>query len=139
MGVDGVSRILSGGQLVEVVLGQLESASYAGVNVVTLLKIDVLKKIATDIAGWDGAAEHVDSGETGNRTLNGHEPTAKVLVDAGFNWLCRHKVDGGRVADAKANYTKGGEGGRLKTRLCGCGGSRRVSSTSRWLAIARNL
>jgi hypothetical protein len=77
----------------QVLLGQLECTCDARVDVVTLLKIDVLKEIAAHRPGWNGVAIHIDTGELGNGTLNWHQSLAEVLVNGEFYLGCRHKND----------------------------------------------
>src|ERR1035437_5305309 len=84
-----LSRSLAFGKRLQILRGQLESACDARVNVVTLLKIDVLKEIAAHTSSGDGVAVHVYPGQLGNRTLHGHQSLAAVLVDAGV-YLRRH-------------------------------------------------
>src|SRR5450759_3427960 len=88
-----LSRSLAFGKRLQILRGQLESACDARVNVVTLLKIDVLKEIAAHTSSGDGVTVHVYPGQLGNRTLHGHQSLAEVLVDAGVYLRRRHSRD----------------------------------------------
>src|SRR5216683_62660 len=77
----------------QVILGQLECTCDARVDVVTLLKVDVLKEIAAHRPGRNGVAIHIDAGELGNGTLNWHQSLAEILVNGEFYLACRHKND----------------------------------------------
>src|SRR6266436_561445 len=77
----------------QVLLGQLECAFDARVDVVTLLKVDVLKEIAAHRPGRNGVAVHIDAGELGNGTLYWHQSLAEVLVNGEFYLGCHHKND----------------------------------------------
>src|ERR1019366_7322488 len=88
-----LSRSLAFGKRLQILRGQLESACDARVNVVTLLKIDVLKEIAAHTSSGDGVAVHVYPSQLGNRTLHGHQSLAEVLVDAGVYLRHRHSRD----------------------------------------------
>jgi hypothetical protein len=79
-----VSRSLAFGKRLQVLLRSLEGVCDASVNVVTLLKVDVLKKIAPYASGRNGIAIHIDAGQLGNHTLHRHQSFAKVLANAGF-------------------------------------------------------
>src|SRR5260370_41184734 len=81
-----VSRSPFFGKRLKVLLRPLEGACDASVNVVTLLKVDVLKKIAPHASGGNGIAKHLEAGQLGNHTPHGHQFLAKVLVNAGFYW-----------------------------------------------------
>src|SRR5258708_3288691 len=89
MRVHCVSRSLAFGKRLEKILGLLKSACDASVNVVTLLKIDVLKKIAAYCAGRNGVAIHVDPVQVRDRTLHWHQSLAEVIVNAGL-YVRRH-------------------------------------------------
>src|SRR5712664_2339426 len=89
MRVHCVSRSLAFGKRLEKILGLLERARDASVKVVTLLKVDVLKKIAAHGAGRDGVAIHVDPVQVRDRTLHWHQSLAEVIVNAGF-YVRRH-------------------------------------------------
>src|SRR6266849_71414 len=91
MSIHGVSRSLALGKRLQVILGQLEGPRDARVNVVALLKIDVLKKIAAHASGGDGVAIQFDPLQLGNRALDRHQSLAKVFVDAGFYLPRRHR------------------------------------------------
>ena len=56
----------------------------ASINIVALLKVDVLKKIATDCSSRNGVAIHIDAGELRDCTFNRHESLAQILVDSKF-------------------------------------------------------
>ena len=56
----------------------------AGLNVVTLLKIDVLKKIAPDRSCRNRVPKHFDSGKVRNRTFNRHQALAQNA-----SWILR--------------------------------------------------
>ena len=93
-----LSRSLAFGKRPQILRGQLESACDARVNVVTLLKIDVLKEIAAHTSSGDGVAVHVYPGQLGNRTLHGHQSLAEVLVNTEFYLGCHHKNDSVRAS-----------------------------------------
>ena len=61
-------------------------------DIVTLLKVDVLKKVAAHGPSRNRVAIHIDAGELWNRTLHRHEPLAEVLVNGEFLWWHRHNT-----------------------------------------------
>ena len=71
-----VSRRLPFGKRLQVQFRPLEGACDAGVNVVPLLEVDVLKKIAPHASGRNGVAIHVDAGQLGNHPLHWHQSLA---------------------------------------------------------------
>jgi hypothetical protein len=50
------------------------SPLYTGVKVVTLLKIDVLKQVATDSSRWNRIPKHLDAGNVWNCPFYRHQP-----------------------------------------------------------------
>src|SRR5713101_8544401 len=93
MRIHRVSKGLAFENRLQVLLRQLECTCDARVDVVTLLKVDVLKEIAAHRPGRNGVAIHIDAGELGNGTLNWHQSLAEVLVNGEFYMGCRHKND----------------------------------------------
>src|ERR1700694_5430391 len=89
MVIHRISQSLAFGKRLQILHGQLDSACDARLNVVTLLKIDVLKEIAADTSSGDGVAVHVYPSQLGNLTFHGHQSLAEVLVNAGV-YLRRH-------------------------------------------------
>src|ERR1039458_9320108 len=67
-------------------------------DVVSLLKVDVLKEIAAHRPGRNGVAVHIDAGNLGDRTLNRHQSLAEVLVNTEFYLGCHHKNDSVRAS-----------------------------------------
>src|SRR5713101_3343109 len=93
MRIHRVSKRVAFENRLQVILGQLECTCDARVDVVTLLKVDVLKEIAAHRPGRNGVAIHLDAGELRNGTLNWHQSLAEVLVNGEFYLGCRHKND----------------------------------------------
>ena len=52
------------------------------VNVVTLLKIDVFKKIPADSSGRNLIPEHLDTRNVRDRPFHGHQPLAQIVIDS---------------------------------------------------------
>ena len=84
MGVYGISRCPPFGKRCDVIFGELQGACNSRINVVALLKIDVLKEIATHRPSRNRVAVHVDPGQLRNCTLYRHQPLAQVLVNVDF-------------------------------------------------------
>ena len=93
MRIHRVSKGLAFENRLQVLLGQLERTCDARVDVVTLLKVDVLKEIAAHRPGGNGVAIHIDAVESGNGTLNWHQSLAEVLINGEFYFGRRHKND----------------------------------------------
>src|SRR5216684_4826671 len=93
MCIHRIPKRVAFGNRLQVILGQLECTCDTGVDVVTLLKVDVLKEIAAHRPGRNGVAIHLDAGELRNGTLNWHQSLAEVLVNGEFYLGCRHKND----------------------------------------------
>src|ERR1700730_8851443 len=93
MRIHRVSKGLAFENRLQVLLGQLEGTCDARVDVVTLLKVNVLKEIAANRPGRNGVAIHIDASELGNGTLNWHQSLAEVLVNGEFYLGHRHKND----------------------------------------------
>ena len=91
MRVHGASWRLVFGKRLKIIPGQLESAGNAGVNVVTLLKVDVLKEIAAHGTGRNRVAIHIDPVQMRDRSLHWHQSLAEILVNAGFYVPRRHR------------------------------------------------
>src|ERR1700685_2216954 len=91
MRIHRVSGGLAVNNRLQVLLGQLECTCDAPVDVVALLKVDVLEEIAAHRTDRNGVAIHIDAGYLGNGTLNWHQSLAEVLVNGEFNWRRRHK------------------------------------------------
>ena len=82
--IDAVSRSLALRRSIQVLSRELDGISDTRIYVVSLLKIDVFKKIAAHRPCRDGVAVHFDSPHVGNRTLHRHQPLTQVLIDAEF-------------------------------------------------------
>src|SRR5713101_5752826 len=90
MRIHRVSKGLAFENRLQVLLRQLECTCDARVDVVTLLKVDVLKEVAAHRPGGNGVAVHIDADELGNGALNWHQSLAEVLVNGEFYLGCHH-------------------------------------------------
>jgi hypothetical protein len=89
MVINYVSRDLTELKRLQILCGQAHSARNAGVDVIALLKIDVLKEIAAYASGGYRIPIHVGSGKLRDRALYRHQSLAQVLVYTSFH-LNRH-------------------------------------------------
>ena len=93
--VDGIAHERAGRQRFEEFLRQALSTMDAGVDVVTLLEIDVLEKIAADRSHRDRIAEHLDAGKVRDYPFCRHQAIAQVFVDAWSSVEVAHPIEAG--------------------------------------------
>ncbi len=91
--VDGVADGRARRQRLEELDGKALGALNACIDVVTLLEIDVLEEVSSDGSGGSGEAKHLDARKVRNRTLDGHEALAEVLIDRGNVGVLWHGRD----------------------------------------------
>src|SRR4051794_25302716 len=89
MVVNYISRNLPKLKRLQILCGQAHSARNAGVDVIALLKINVLKEIAAYASSRNRIPIHVGPGKLRDRPLYRHQSLAQVLVDTSFH-LNRH-------------------------------------------------
>jgi hypothetical protein len=68
----------------QVVCGEPNGACHSRVNVIALLKVNVFKEVATDFANRNRIAIHIDSCQSRDCALHGHQSSSEIFVDAGF-------------------------------------------------------
>src|SRR5262249_17388079 len=80
--VDGIAWWRARCERLKIVFGQLESTLNARIDVVTLLKVDVLEEIAANGSRGNGIAVHLNSLDVRNRSFDRHQALAEIFVDA---------------------------------------------------------
>src|SRR5690242_6978816 len=95
-------------QRLQILCRQADSARDSSVDVIALLKIDVLKEIAAYTSCGNRITIHVGPGQMRNRALNRHQSLAQVFVNAGFHLNCHILIDslGSNLKSATLNYTQ---------------------------------
>ena len=106
--VYGVANGDAGRQRFEIFGGEVVGSLNASIDVVTLIEVDVLEEVAADGSGGDGVAEHFDSGEVRNRSIDWHQSLPKVFIDRrdfGLLWhgrVCEMPLEVHRQSSASA-------------------------------------
>jgi len=62
----------------------MEGARDTGIDVIALLKVDVLEEIAPHASCGNGIAVYVGPGQMGDGALYGHQSLAEILVNPGL-------------------------------------------------------
>jgi len=82
-GIHHIPRRLPSRQRVEIELRKFERPGDAAVDVVALLKVDVLEEVATNRPRGNGVAIHLDARQLRDRAFDRHQALAKIFVDCG--------------------------------------------------------
>src|SRR5260370_24910371 len=76
------------GEGFQLFFGQPKSAGYTSIDVIALLKIDVLEEITTDTSGGNGIPIHIRPGQVRDRALDPHQSLAEALANTGVYLTC---------------------------------------------------
>ena len=83
MVIHHIARRMLSRQRVEIKLRKFERPGNAAVDVVALLKVDVLEEVAANRARGNGVAIHIDARQLRDRAFDRHQALAKIFVDCG--------------------------------------------------------
>src|SRR5438876_3993732 len=124
--------------------GQPKGSRDTRVDVIALLKVDVLEEIAAHASRGNGIPVHVGSGQMWDRALYRHQPFAEILIDTRFHLNCHRSgilshssifhYATVREASARLNYTQVSGGSEADDNIERCSGPHpalRKSSTPR--------
>ena len=83
MAIHHIPRRFASRQRVEIELRKFERPGDAAVDVVALLKVDVLEEVAANRPRGNGVAIHLDARQLRDRAFDRYQALAKIFVDCG--------------------------------------------------------